>query len=60
MDFLTAMDTPGDIGIAASRHLLIGGRLAILVTGHVLVSARQQRYVNEETHFSMSSRRPGL
>jgi len=54
------MDTPGDIGIAASRHLLIGGRLAILVTGHVLVSARQQRYVNEETHFSMSSRRPGL
>ena len=26
---------PGDIGIAASRRLLMGGRLAILVTGHV-------------------------
>jgi hypothetical protein len=33
------MDTPGDTGIAASRRLLMGGRLAILVTGHVLVSA---------------------
>jgi hypothetical protein len=36
------MVTPDDIGIAASRRLLMGGRLAILVTGHVLVSARQQ------------------
>lgn len=35
---------PRHVGIAASLHLLAGGRVAALITGHIPVSARRVRY----------------